>query len=98
MATDTLYVHEAVDDLVDTLEILARSGRRSGAEQEGDEGGKACGQVLMAYGRNRWAEEAFLKKARRVFSIEEVGSAELDPLYQCEDVTVLRMAPLHASF
>ena len=57
-------------------------------------GGGRRAVVLLAYGRNRWAEADFLQRAGCAFCIEELPGTELDELYQCEDVTVLRLTLL----
>ncbi|KAJ1624608.1 putative methyltransferase-domain-containing protein [Pavlovales sp. CCMP2436] len=44
--------------------------------------------ALFAYGRNRRAEDEFFNCARAAgFSVEKIGPDELDPQFQCEDVT-----------
>lgn len=43
----------------------------------GKNGGRPA-EVLLAYGRNRWAEGAFFEAAKRVFRVEEVPGSELD--------------------
>ena len=78
LATDVLYVHEAVTPLVSTLAALAAE-RAPPAE------------VLLAAGRNRHAGETFFAEASVPFVVEELPSSELDPTYQCEDVSVWRL-------
>jgi hypothetical protein len=56
--------------------------------------GRGQTQILIAHGRNRGAEPAFLRRCEGVFRVERVAGAELDPLYQCNDVDVLRLALL----
>lgn len=72
---DCMYVREAVPALVRTLAALA------GPET----------QVIVAHGRNRQAETAFLAAASTHFMVAEVPSEELDEVYQCSDVTVVRL-------
>jgi len=48
-------------------------------------------QILIAHGRNRGAEPVFLRRCQGLFRVDEVSSDELDPLYQCSDVDVLRL-------
>ena len=48
-------------------------------------------EVLIAHGRNRGAEPAFLEACRGVFDIARVPPGELDGVYQCSDVDVLRL-------
>lgn len=78
VATDVMYVHEAVPALLAALRALSEA---PGAE------------VLLAHGRNRPAEAAFLEAAAAHFSVEEVPEAELHDIYRCIDVTVLRLTP-----
>ena len=48
--------------------------------------------VLIAHGRNRPAEAAFLEAVRLAgFSVEEVCESELHETYRCLDVSVLRL-------
>jgi hypothetical protein len=71
-----MYIHEAIQPLVATLE--AATDARS--------------EVLVAHGRNRQAEPAFLRAAAAAaFEAADVAGAELDPVYQCSDVQVLRL-------
>lgn len=51
--------------------------------------------MLLAHGRNRPAEGAFMAAAAQHFSVEPVAQGELDPVYRCSDVSVyrLRLAP-----
>jgi predicted nicotinamide N-methyase len=78
VATDVMYVHEAVPALLAALRALSEA---PGAE------------VLLAHGRNRPAEAAFLEAAALHFSVQEVPEAELHDIYRCIDVTVLRLTP-----
>lgn len=50
--------------------------------------------VLIAHGRNRPAEADFKAAAAAHFSIELVPGSELDEVYQCSDVDVLRLTRL----
>ncbi len=70
-----MYIEEAVDPLVDSLTKLCSSKT----------------EVLLAYGRNRFAEDHFIAKCQPIFSIVEVSSRDLDEKYQCVDVTVLKL-------
>jgi len=47
--------------------------------------------VLLAHGRNRFAEGRFLAEARAEFTVRDVPRADLHPKYQCEDVRVLKL-------
>jgi hypothetical protein len=50
--------------------------------------------VLIAHGRNRPAEADFRAAAAAHFSIELLPGSELDQVYQCSDVDVLRLGRL----
>lgn len=75
---DVMYITEAAPPLVATL--LSVADERTA--------------ILIAHGRNRQAEGAFLRACTGLFRITDVPSAELDPLYQCTDVSVLRLEKL----
>lgn len=75
IATDVMYCLEAVDSLLSTLKMA------SDAETI----------ILLAYGRNRQAEQTFLEKAHRYFSVKQVSDEELDDVYRCVDVDVLEL-------
>jgi hypothetical protein len=76
---------------------------RDGRAGNGDAGGALAGeaascsrsgrgtQIMIAHGRNRGAEAEFLRRCRGVFDVARVPGSELDPLYQCSDVDVLRL-------
>lgn len=72
---DLMYIEEANESLVQSLEMLSSLNT----------------EILMAYGRNRFAEASFLKMAARKFKIEDVAAEELDTKFQCLDVRVLRI-------
>ena len=46
-------------------------------------------QVLMSYGRNRWAEEEFFEAIRGRFTMHDLDAAQLDDTYQTMDVRAL---------
>jgi hypothetical protein len=73
-----MYIDELVPDLVKSLVLLSHPGST----------------ILIAHGRNRPAEPAFRKAAAQHFSIELVPRDELDDVYQCSDVDVLRLRRL----
>ena len=76
VASDVMYIHEAVPDLVATLAVLTGAGTT----------------VLLAHGRNRPAEAAFLEAAATAgLCARELASSELDAVYQCLDVSVLEL-------
>ena len=70
-----MYIEEEVNSLVQTLLQLAAPTT----------------QIIIAHGRNRQAEGRFLEAAQQSFSISDVASEELDSIYQCTDVRVLRL-------
>eukprot|EP00850_Spirogloea_muscicola_P007811 SM000040S14823 [mRNA] locus=s40:545088:546577:- [translate_table: standard] len=72
IATDLMYLEEAVPSLVDCLCALSTQDTR----------------IHIAYGRNRWAEAAFHKRISKLFKMERVANVELDEVYQCIDVDV----------
>lgn len=72
---DVMYIDDAVAPLVETLRAV------SGANT----------LIYIAHGRNRQAEASFRVAAEKQFEICEVPGADLDELYQCSDVTVLRL-------
>eukprot|EP00878_Enallax_costatus_P010031 GHUV01010470.1.p1 GENE.GHUV01010470.1~~GHUV01010470.1.p1 ORF type:complete len:179 (+),score=53.42 GHUV01010470.1:849-1385(+) len=74
-ACDVMYIDELAPALVKSLVLL------SGPDA----------LIHIAHGRNRPAEPAFRKAAAQHFGIELVPSAELDEVYQCSDVNVLRL-------
>lgn len=68
------------------------SHARASASAEATPAGSArtpC--VLLAHGRNRFAEAEFMQAAGVVFDISEVGEGELHPDFQAEDVTLYRL-------
>lgn len=77
-ACDVMYISEAVGPLVASLVALSGPGT----------------EVLIAHGRNRQAEPEFMLAAKKCFSVEKICSEELDELYQCADVDVLRLQHL----
>uniref|UniRef100_A0A383VHV1 Uncharacterized protein n=1 Tax=Tetradesmus obliquus TaxID=3088 RepID=A0A383VHV1_TETOB len=82
VACDVMYIDELVPDLVKSLLLLSHPGST----------------ILIAHGRNRPAEPAFKKEAaQQGFSIELVPGDELDEVYQCSDVDVLRLRRLPAT-
>lgn len=70
-----MYIHEAIPQLLQTLLAVTH----------------ASSEVLIAHGRNRQAEATFLHACHRGFAVDEVPIEELDPVYQCSDVSVLRL-------
>jgi predicted nicotinamide N-methyase len=76
VASDVMYIPECVPLLVATLKELCC--------QNSD--------IFLAYGRNRTAEESFLLAAERAgFTATTLEAEELHEVYNCLDVTVLRL-------
>lgn len=75
LASDVMYIADAVPDLVATLVALC----------------DRTTEVLLAHGRNRPAEDSFLRIAGTRFAVAVVPDEDLHPVYQCLDVTVLRL-------
>ena len=99
VATDCMYVPESATALADTLEALVFGGLTK--RRRDDDGLTKTSRapfgapVLFSYGRNRQAESAFeaacVSKSRAVrFVPSDVPEEELDELYQCSDVRVVR--------
>ena len=91
IATDCMYVLESACLLADTLEALVGDGARVKKKSRAPFGAP----VLFAYGRNRQAESLFeraLRNAGRAVTFvgSDVPETELDELYQCSDVRVVR--------
>jgi hypothetical protein len=80
LLADVMYIDELVPDLVQSLLLLSHQGST----------------ILIAHGRNRPAEPAFKRAAAQHFEIELVPSDELDEVYQCSDVDLLRLRRLPA--
>lgn len=70
-----MYIHDAIGDLVTTLKSVSTEDT----------------EVFIAHGRNRQAEVAFLAVCGGSFAVTDVASNELDPVYQCSDVRVMRL-------
>lgn len=75
-----MYVDELVQPLLQSLVALSSSSSSS--------------RILVAHGRNRPAEPAFRAAAAAHFAVEVVPGSELDEVYQCSDVDVLRLMRL----
>ena len=105
VATDCMYVAESAGALADTIEALVGRAALAAAGKEKDtprgRQGFASSRApfgapaLFSYGRNRQAESAFevacASKRRAVtFAPSDVPENELDELYQCSDVRVVR--------
>lgn len=80
LPADVMYVQELVQPLLESLLALSSSTTT----------------VLVAHGRNRPAEPDFKAAAAAHFTVELVPGSELDEVYQCSDVDVLRLRRLPA--
>ena len=84
VAADCMYVEETAGELADATRALAPA-------------------AVFSYGRNRQAEDAFADACggggegegggggSRALAMEDVSEDELDELYQCSDVRVVRL-------
>ncbi|BDA45378.1 probable protein-lysine methyltransferase METTL21D [Coccomyxa sp. Obi] len=75
IACDVMYIHDAIGNLITTLKAVSTKDT----------------EVFIAHGRNRQAEATFLAACVGSFAVTDVASDELDPLYQCSDVRVMRL-------
>ncbi|CAM6099596.1 unnamed protein product [Calypogeia fissa] len=75
IATDVMYIVEALGPLIKTMKYLSEPKTK----------------VLLAYGRNRQAEDMFVAKIAPHFVMERVADSDLDDLYQCVDVDVYQL-------
>lgn len=83
LATDVMYYDDAVKPLVKTLQALSGNDTR----------------IFLSYGRNRQAEETFMRTAGQCnFSLRKVSSSELDDVYQCIDVDVYELSMERSKF
>ncbi|GBF88102.1 hypothetical protein Rsub_00814 [Raphidocelis subcapitata] len=88
------------------------SGSGGGAGADGGGGGARQGtrgapapaarappstRVIVAHGRNRGAEGAFLRACEGAFAVARLPEARLHPDYACSDVDVLELTPLTAA-
>eukprot|EP00250_Pteridium_aquilinum_P004633 c14845_g1_i2 orf=118-843(+) len=75
LAADVMYDASIVGAFLQTVRMVATPSA----------------SVFLAYGRNRQAEEQFLKEVKQTFSIERIEIEQLDDVYQCIDVDVFVM-------
>eukprot|EP00884_Botryococcus_braunii_P021511 jgi/Botrbrau1/8043/Bobra.13_2s0014.2 len=75
VACDVMYVEAAVGSLVDSLVALS----------------SPTTLILVAHGRNRQAEPAFLTACLGKLALEDVPYDDLHPVYRCSDVRVCRL-------
>lgn len=73
-----MYIDELVLNLVQSLLLLSHQDTT----------------ILIAHGRNRPAQPAFRAAAEQHFEVALVPAEELDEVYQCSDVDVLRLRRL----
>jgi hypothetical protein len=77
-----MYVSEAVGDLVDTLAgVVSASASGCG------------GSVLLAHGRNRGGEGAFMAAAAGRLAVARLPDCELHARFRTHDVSVFRLTP-----
>lgn len=76
-AADVMYIDELIPDLVKSLVLLSGPSTT----------------IYIAHGRNRPAEATFVKAAHQHFTVEHVPDSELDEVYRCSDVDVLKLSP-----
>lgn len=72
---DVMYIEDAVDAFIESLLHLANTNT----------------QIIVAHGRNRQAEDKFIRKASEHFSIQDIPSNDLDKVYRCSDVRTLSL-------
>jgi hypothetical protein len=73
-----MYVTEAIPALMESLEGLSDSKTL----------------ILVAHGRNRFAQPSFLEACKGRFAVQTVPAEELDEVFQCSDVDVFRLCKL----
>eukprot|EP01117_Protostelium_nocturnum_P001965 TRINITY_DN1261_c0_g1_i1.p1 TRINITY_DN1261_c0_g1~~TRINITY_DN1261_c0_g1_i1.p1 ORF type:complete len:247 (-),score=84.98 TRINITY_DN1261_c0_g1_i1:285-1025(-) len=74
-ATDTMYIIEEATALWNSIKSLSHPNTI----------------IYFAYGRNRGAEDEFRSIVSEDFIVEELQDEQLDYIYQCEDVTVIKL-------
>ncbi len=73
---DVMYIREAIEDLVKSLMALSNGAT----------------EVLVAHGRNRFAEDEFkVCCSKHGLAVVELDEEVLDDVYQCSDVTVYKL-------
>ncbi len=72
---DVMYIEAAIPDLVKTLVAAA----------------SPFTDIYISHGRNRQAEHVFQKCCQGKFLVSQVGSSQLDEVYQTGDVDVLHL-------
>lgn len=75
LATDVMYDATAITAFLSTVRRISHSQSK----------------VFLAYGRNRQAEERFLKEVQKYFLMEKIIEEELDEVFQCIDVDLFIM-------
>ena len=80
LCADVMYIEDLVQPLLASLTALSHAGS----------------EVFMAYGRNRQAEDKFLRACAGTFAHADVPGTELHHVYQCSDVRTLKLRKLAA--
>ena len=80
LCADVMYIEDLVKPLIASLTALSHKGS----------------DIFMAHGRNRQAEDTFLKACTGSFAHTDVPESELHRVYQCSDVRVLKLRKLTA--
>ncbi len=80
LSADVMYIGDLVQPLIASLMMLSHEGS----------------DIFMAHGRNRQAEDAFVKACVGRFACADVPETELHRVYQCSDVRVLKLRKLAA--
>ena len=75
MPADVMYIEAAIPDLVKTLVAAA----------------SPFTDIYISHGRNRQAEHVFQNCCQEKFLVSQVGSSQLDEVYQTGDVDVLHL-------
>lgn len=75
MPADVMYIEAAIPDLVKTLVAAA----------------SPFTDIYISHGRNRQAEHVFQSCCKGKFLVSQVGSSQLDEVYQTGDVDVLHL-------
>lgn len=70
-----MYVQELIQPLLQSLTALSNTSTT----------------ILVAHGRNRPAEADFMALTAADFTVQLLQGCELDEVYQCSDVDVLRL-------
>ncbi len=80
LSVDVMYIEDLVQPLITSLTALSHEST----------------EIFLAHGRNRQAEDSFLKACAGRFVHADVPESELHRVYQCSDVRVLKLRKLAA--